>query len=64
MAGLGQIAFLGGGGISGLAAALLTGVMPGGLWGTLALLGSLGALLGVAELLKHRQMRLGPASLS
>ena len=64
MAGLGQIAFLGGGGISGLAAALLTGVMPGGLWGTLALLGSLGALLGVAELLQHRQMRLGPASLS
>ena len=64
MAGLGQIAFLGGGGISGLAAALLTGVMPGGLWGTLALLGGLGALLGVAELLKHRQMRLGPASLS
>ena len=47
-----------------LAAALLTGVMPGGLWGTLALLGSLGALLGVVELLKHRQMRLGPASLS
>jgi len=64
MAGLGQIAFLGGGGISGLAAALFTGLMPGGLWGTLALLGSLGAVLGLAEMLRHRALRLGPANLA
>jgi hypothetical protein len=64
MAGLGQIAFLGGGGLSGLAAAGLIGVVPGGLWGTLALLGSLGALLGLAELWQRRAMRLGNARLS
>jgi MFS family permease len=60
MAGLGQIAFLGGGGLSGLAAAQLTSLLPGGLWSTLALLGGLGALLGCRELLVHRQLRLGP----
>jgi hypothetical protein len=64
MAGLGQIAFLGGGGLSGLAAAGLISVLPGGLWGTLALLGGLGALLGLAELWQQRRLRLGPASLS
>jgi hypothetical protein len=64
MAGLGQIAFLGGGGLSGLTAAALIGVFPGGLWGTLALLGSLGALLGLMELWQQRRLRLGPASLS
>ena len=64
MAGLGQIAFLGGGGLSGLAAAGLISVLPGGLWGTLALLGGLGALLGLAELWQQHRLRLGPASLS
>jgi MFS family permease len=48
MAGLGQIAFLGGGGISGLIAAGLTEVLPGGLWSCFALLGVLGAGLGLA----------------
>ena len=61
MAGLGQIAFLGGGGLSGLAAALLTETLPGGLWSCLAVLGSLGAALGVWELLRNRRMRLRPA---
>ena len=64
MAGLGQIAFLGGGGFSGLTAAGLIGVLPGGVWSTLALLGGLGALLGLLELWQRRGMRLGPASLS
>jgi len=58
MAGLGQIAFLGGGGLSGLAAAFLTETLPGGLWSCLAVLGSLGAALGIWELLRHRTMRL------
>jgi len=58
MAGLGQIAFLGGGGLSGLAAALLTESLPGGLWSCLAVLGSLGALLGLWELLRRNQLRL------
>ena len=58
MAGLGQIAFLGGGGLSGLAAALLTESLPGGLWSCLAVLGSLGALLGLWELLRRSQLRL------
>ena len=58
MAGLGQIAFLGGGGLSGLAAAFLTETLPGGLWSCLAVLGSLGAALGIWELLRHRRMRL------
>ncbi len=58
MAGLGQIAFLGGGGLSGLAAALLTETLPGGLWSCLAVLGGLGALLGAWELLRRSQLRL------
>jgi len=64
MAGLGQIAFLGGGGLSGLAAAGLTASLPGGLWSTLALLGCLGALLGGWELLQRSTMSLGPSSLA
>ena len=58
MAGLGQIAFLGGGGISGLIAAGLTVWLPGGLWSCFALLGSMGAALGAAELLRQGRMRL------
>ena len=58
MAGLGQIAFLGGGGISGLIAAGLTDLLPGGLWSCFALLGSFGAALGAAELLRQWRMRL------
>ena len=53
MAGLGQIAFLGGGGISGLVAAGLTEVLPGGLWSCFALLGVAGTVLGTVELLKQ-----------
>ena len=58
MAGLGQIAFLGGGGLSGLAAAGLSLWPPLGVWGCFGLLGSLGILLGSRELLLRRQMRL------
>ena len=58
MAGLGQIAFLGGGGLSGLAAAGLSLWPPLGVWGCFGLLGSLGALLGGTELLLRRRMRL------
>ena len=58
MAGLGQIAFLGGGGLSGLAAAGLSLWAPLGVWGCFAVLGSLGVLLGSRELLVHRGMRL------
>ena len=58
MAGLGQIAFLGGGGLSGLAAAGLCLWPPLGIWGCFALLGGLGALLGANELVRHRRMRL------
>ena len=58
MAGLGQIAFLGGGGLSGLAAATLTGSLPGGLWSCFALLGTLGAVLGSWELLRQWRWRL------
>jgi hypothetical protein len=58
MAGLGQIAFLGGGGLSGLAAAGLSLWPRLGVWGCFGLLGSLGALLGGAELLLRRRMRL------
>ena len=56
MAGLGQIAFLGGGGLSGLAAAGLT--LQLGLWNCFGLLGALGALLGCWELLFQRKLRL------
>ena len=60
MAGLGQIAFLGGGGLSGMVAALLSqGV---GLMATFALLGSCGVVLAMGELLHHgRRMRLEPS---
>jgi len=56
MAGLGQIAFLGGGGLSGIIAALLSGRI--GLNGTFALLGSAGLVLGIRELLLRGQLRL------
>jgi len=58
MAGLGQIAFLGGGGLSGLAAAALSEWPPLGVWGCFGLLGSLGIVLGSRELLLRRHMRL------
>jgi len=58
MAGLGQIAFLGGGGLSGLAAAGLSLWPPLGVWGCFAVLGSGGVLLGLRELLMRRSMRL------
>jgi hypothetical protein len=51
MAGLGQIAFLGGGGLSGIAAALLSDRI--GLNGTFALLGSVGLVLGIGELMSR-----------
>jgi MFS family permease len=60
MAGLGQIAFLGGGGLSGLCAALLSGWI--GLGGTFALMGSVGVVLGLGELLRHRGLRLEPGT--
>ncbi len=56
MAGLGQIAFLGGGGFSGLLAAELLGHI--GLGSTFGLLGSLGLVLGVAELAQRGGLRL------
>ena len=48
MAGLGQIAFLGGGGISGLIAAILTDTM--GLQTTFAISGTLGVALALLEI--------------
>jgi hypothetical protein len=51
MAGLGQIAFLGGGGLSGLGAALLTEAK--GLGFCFALLGSLGLVIGAQEWLRR-----------
>jgi hypothetical protein len=57
MAGLGQIAFLGGGGLSGLLAALLT-IRLGLLW-CFALLGVAGLALGLYEL-SQRRLRLEP----
>ena len=56
MAGLSQIAFLGGGGVSGLLAALIT--LAWGLGACLTLLGSLGIGLGVLELLRRGGARL------
>jgi hypothetical protein len=56
MAGLGQIAFLGGGGLSGLMAAALTLMI--GLHATLALLGGTGLLLGLLELQRRHGLRL------
>ena len=61
MAGLSQIAFLGGGGLSGLLAAVLT--LGWGLGPTFALLGSLGLALGAMELMRHGRDRLGEAPL-
>ena len=58
MAGLGQIAFLGGGGMSGLMAAGLSLWPPLGIWGCFGVLGSLGVVLSVAELALRRRMRL------
>jgi MFS family permease len=58
MAGLGQIAFLGGGGLSGITAALLSGRI--GLNGTFALLGSVGLVLGIGELVRRGGLTLEP----
>jgi MFS family permease len=59
MAGLSQIAFLGGGGLSGLMAALLT--MTWGLGPTAALLGGIGLALGILELVRRGSTRLPAA---
>ncbi len=59
MAGLGQIAFLGGGGFSGLIAAGLTRGI--GMSTTIGMLGSLGLALGIAELARRGGMRLRSA---
>jgi hypothetical protein len=48
MAGLSQIAFLGGGGLSGLRAATLTGAL--GLTATFTVLGMAGLAVGIGEL--------------
>ena len=56
MAGLGQIAFLGGGGLSGLMAASLSLLI--GLKATMALLGGTGLLLALVELQRRHQLRL------
>jgi MFS family permease len=58
MAGLGQIAFLGGGGLSGLAAAGLSLWAPLGVWGCFGVLGGLGVLLGSRELIRRGDLRL------
>jgi len=60
MAGLGQIAFLGGGGLSGLVAAGLTASV--GLPACFALLGGSGLVIGVAELIRHGRLRLTPGA--
>ena len=57
MAGLSQIAFLGGGGLSGLLAALVT--MAWGLGACLTLLGSVGIALGGLELVRRGGTRMG-----
>ncbi len=59
MAGMGQIAFLGAGGISGLMAASLTGRI--GLLPTFGLLGAVGFALGLAELGRRGGLRLRSA---
>jgi hypothetical protein len=59
MAGLGQIAFLGGGGFSGLIAACMTRNL--GLAATIGLLGSLGLALGIVELARRGGLRLRSA---
>ena len=55
-AGLGQIAFLGGGGLSGLLAAAMSLTL--GLQGTFAVLGAAGFVLGLQELVNRRGLRL------
>jgi hypothetical protein len=59
MAGLGQIAFLGGGGFSGLLAAGMTRSI--GMATTIGVLGSLGVALGIEELARRGGMRLRSA---
>lgn len=59
MAGLGQIAFLGGGGLSGVLAALLVTAI--GLPATFGLLGSGGLVLGLQELWRRRSLRIRSA---
>lgn len=59
MAGLAQIAFLGGGGLSGLLAAQLTSLA--GLTATFGLLGGIGLCLGLVEVWRHGNARLAPA---
>lgn len=59
MAGMGQIAFLGGGGVSGLVAAGLA--MTVGLSATFALLGGVGLVVGVLELGRKGALRLRSA---
>ncbi len=61
MAGLGQIAFLGGGGLSGMVAAGLS--LKTGLWPSFVVLGSLGTAWGLWELLSQRNLRLGSAGI-
>lgn len=56
MAGLGQIAFLGGGGASGIVAALIT--IQSGLVSSFALLGGLALVLGSQELARRGGLRL------
>jgi xanthosine utilization system XapX-like protein len=56
MAGLGQIAFLGGGGLSGLIAALITMTLD--LATSFALLGLAGLVVGLLELAKRHDLRL------
>ncbi len=56
MAGLGQIAFLGGGGASGLMAALIT--MRAGMESSFAVLGMVAVALGAQELVRRGGMRL------
>lgn len=56
MAGLGQIAFLGGGGLSGVIAALLSQRI--GLGATFAVLGSAGAAIGAWELIRRGGLRI------
>ena len=60
MAGLSQIAFLGGGGLSGLVAAMLT--MTIGLNNTFVLAGSLGLACAGVEMVKRGRVRLTPVT--
>ena len=60
MAALGQIACLGGGGLSGMVAALLAQQV--GLQGTFALMGLAGLVLGMVELVGRRSLRLRSAA--